>query len=134
MFHARFCSGLTRYPAGRLSIELMSMCEQDPDILRWGLHHLLGDLPVSSYSGTDVQDNADNHDNQYVQDTNGVMDRAFIENDEVIAHALQEEFSNVAVAEASGPSHADQEQLQASVLAQNWFGPPISDLYSGTRM
>lgn len=67
------------------------MYEQDPDVVRWGLHLLQ-------------------------------------ENDEVIAHALQEELSQVAIAEASGTSPTGEEHMQASVLAQDWFGPAVSNL------
>ncbi|XP_073304986.1 OVARIAN TUMOR DOMAIN-containing deubiquitinating enzyme 12-like isoform X1 [Primulina huaijiensis] len=42
-----------------------------------------------------------------------------VENDEVIAHALQEEFSRVAVAEVSETSSLEQ-QIQVSVLDQDW--------------
>jgi hypothetical protein len=46
-----------------------------------------------------------------------------VESDEVIAHALQEELAQVAMAEAEGGS-ADDEQ-RATVLAQQWFRPEI---------
>ncbi|KAG6510018.1 hypothetical protein ZIOFF_028026 [Zingiber officinale] len=44
-----------------------------------------------------------------------------VENDEVIARALQEELSRVAIVEASGSLHTTKEQLQSSVLSQNWL-------------
>ena len=112
------------------------MCEQDPDIFRWGLHHLLGDTSISDYSGTgDTQDSANNIlEGEYVRESNFGTDYTSVENDEVIAHALQEEFSQVAVAEASGPPHADEEHLKASVLAQDWFGSLMGNIYSGIRM
>jgi len=112
----------------------MIMCEQDPDIFRWGLHHLLGDMSISDYSGTATQNSANILEGEYVRESNYGMDHAAVENDEVIAHALQEEFSQVAVVEASGPPHADEEHLKASVLAQDWFGMPMRNLYSGIRM
>ncbi|KAH7853761.1 hypothetical protein Vadar_006302 [Vaccinium darrowii] len=46
-----------------------------------------------------------------------------VENDEIIAHALQEELSRLAAAEASGSSEAGEEDLQASILSQDWQAP-----------
>ncbi|XP_057979152.1 uncharacterized protein LOC131165404 [Malania oleifera] len=53
-----------------------------------------------------------------------------VENDEIIAHALQEIFSHLASVEASGSLCAENEQMQASVLAQGWISP--SRRHSGT--
>lgn len=111
----------------------MTMCEQDPDIFRWGLHHLLGDLSVSNYCGNTTQNDVCNHEGEDTRENNFATDRTAVENDEVIAHALQEEYSHVSVAESSGPPHANEEHLQASVLAQDWFGPPIRNIYSGNE-
>lgn len=112
---------LTQYFAGRLYGKLMIMYEQDPDIFRWGLHHLLGDMSISDYGGTTAQNSANNHEVEYVTISNFGTDQAAVENDEVIAHALQEEFSNVAVAEASGHTHSGEEHQQVAVLVQDWF-------------
>lgn len=46
-----------------------------------------------------------------------------VENDEIIAHALQEELSHLAAVEASGDPHPTEDHLQASILAQDWLGP-----------
>uniref|UniRef100_A0A453MK36 Uncharacterized protein n=1 Tax=Aegilops tauschii subsp. strangulata TaxID=200361 RepID=A0A453MK36_AEGTS len=45
-------------------------------------------------------------------------------NDEVIAHALQEELAQVAMAEASGADGGEAER-RATVLAQQWFRPEV---------
>ncbi|XP_020261359.1 uncharacterized protein LOC109837500 isoform X2 [Asparagus officinalis] len=111
----------------------MIMCEQDSDIFRWGLHQLLGDASVPGYCGTTTQNDGNIHGEVYVREVNCGTDHAAVENDEVIAHALQEEFSQVAVAESSGHPHGDEEHLQASVLAQDWFGPPMRNLYTGNE-
>uniref|UniRef100_A0A453MJV8 Uncharacterized protein n=1 Tax=Aegilops tauschii subsp. strangulata TaxID=200361 RepID=A0A453MJV8_AEGTS len=47
-----------------------------------------------------------------------------VENDEVIAHALQEELAQVAMAEASGADGGEAER-RATVLAQQWFRPEV---------
>ncbi|XP_019709805.2 OVARIAN TUMOR DOMAIN-containing deubiquitinating enzyme 12 isoform X1 [Elaeis guineensis] len=112
----------------------MIMYEQDSDVLCWGLDILHGD-PFSNtgYCGGITQHDASFYDSCYVGEGNTGTDRTTIENDEIIAHALQEEFSQLAVAEATGPSHADEEHLQASVLAQDWFGPSMRNYSSGNE-
>lgn len=112
----------------------MTSCEQDPDIFRWGLHHLLGDLSMKDYYGIDVQDGTNICDGGYMQENNSHMDHSSVENDEVIAHTLQEEYSNIANAESSRPQHENEEQMQTSVLAQDWFDPPMmNNSYSGNE-
>ncbi|XVE96636.1 hypothetical protein REPUB_Repub02eG0239700 [Reevesia pubescens] len=55
-----------------------------------------------------------------------------MENDEVIACTLQEEFSHLAVAEASEFSHAaEQQQVQASSEPHDWHSPTRDYYYSG---
>lgn len=47
---------------------------------------------------------------------------AYVDNDEIIAHTLQEELSRVAIAESSGSSCAEEEHQKESVLSQDWLG------------
>ncbi|CAN1781201.1 OVARIAN TUMOR DOMAIN-containing deubiquitinating enzyme 9 [Linum perenne] len=74
----------------------MIVHEQDPDVVRWGLHTLIDVCAIRS--------------NAYINN---------IESDAVIARALQEELSYVAAAEASGRHDAGQD----SILAQDWSSP-----------
>ncbi|KAF6167782.1 hypothetical protein GIB67_027560 [Kingdonia uniflora] len=107
--------------------------EQDPDVVRWGLHLLDGD-PYSypGYCGTVTQHDIDYYDGHYGRESHQYdTERNNIENDEMIAHALQEELSQLAVTESSGHSVAGQEHLQASILAQDWFGPSSRNYNSG---
>lgn len=46
-----------------------------------------------------------------------------VDNDAIIAQALQEELSNVAFAEASGPTSAADNQQHSAVLTQQWLRP-----------
>lgn len=111
------------------------MYDQDPDILSWGLNILqVGPYPNSDYCGATTQNDAHFYDGGYTREGNFGTDRICVENDEIIAHALQEEFSQLAVAEATGPLHANEEHSQASVLTQDWFVPSMRDFYSGTRL
>ncbi|KAH0470247.1 hypothetical protein IEQ34_001805 [Dendrobium chrysotoxum] len=108
----------------------MIMYDQDPDVLRWGLHLLQGDLSSSAYSEATIQSDANIYQAEYRRENSVAIDCTNVENDEIIAHALQEELSQVALAEARGTSPADEEHLQASVLAQDWLGPAVRDLNS----
>ena len=49
-------------------------------------------------------------------------ERVNVENDAIIAHALQEEFSRVAAAESSGFTNPSQN----SILAQNWLNDIVA--------
>ncbi|KAJ0966605.1 hypothetical protein J5N97_023522 [Dioscorea zingiberensis] len=83
------------------SLELMIMYEQDPDVLQWGLHLLHGDpFAISGYCGSPTQNDTGYYSGSY------------------------------ALEEVSGPSHADEDHMQATVLAQDWFGPPFRNYNS----
>lgn len=107
----------------------------DPDVIRWGLN-LLGADPDnnSNYCGSSTLNEANYYNDPYPSDvhhghyvsevtTEGETEQANVENDEMIAHAFQEELSQLAVAEASGSANVGEEHLQASILAQDWLGP-----------
>nr|GMD30231.1 OTU domain-containing protein DDB_G0284757 isoform X1 [Ipomoea batatas] len=51
-----------------------------------------------------------------------VPSHANVENDEIIAHTLQEELSRIAIAESSGSSYVEEEHQKESVLSQDWLG------------
>ncbi|XP_034704739.1 OVARIAN TUMOR DOMAIN-containing deubiquitinating enzyme 9 isoform X3 [Vitis riparia] len=98
--------------------------EQDPDVVRWGLH-LLDICSLSNTgSGSSVtRYDADLSQVEYVREGYYEEQHNSVENDEIIAHALQEELSHIAAAEASGLSNVGKDHLQASILAQDWLGP-----------
>ncbi|GMG99420.1 hypothetical protein Nepgr_001260 [Nepenthes gracilis] len=83
-----------------LFLQTMISCEMDPDVVRWGLN-LLCVHPTGYWEKVSAN----------------------VENDEIIAHALQEELSRVAASEASGSSDEGEKQLQGSILAQDWVSP-----------
>ncbi|XP_042511395.1 OVARIAN TUMOR DOMAIN-containing deubiquitinating enzyme 12-like isoform X2 [Macadamia integrifolia] len=106
--------------------------EQEPDFVRWGLHFPDGDpFSYPGYCGTLAQHDTSYYDEHYVREDHCDAERSNVENDEIIAHALQEELSELAVAEASGSSNAGEEHLQASILAQDWLGPSTRHYCSG---
>ncbi|XP_020598213.1 uncharacterized protein LOC110037829 [Phalaenopsis equestris] len=112
----------------------MIMYDQDPDVLRWGLHLLQGDFLNSAYGEGTIRSDANIYQAAYSTQCNVALDCSNFENDEIIAHALQEELSQVALAEARGTSPAGEEHLQASVLAQAWLGPAARDSTSGAEI
>ncbi|URE38668.1 OTU-like cysteine protease [Musa troglodytarum] len=102
-------------------VVLMIMYEQDPDLVRWGLHLLLEPPSNSTYCATSSHSSTDDSGLHCADETGSWEARDSVENDEVIAHALQEELSQIAMVEASGPSLVTEEPLQESVLTQNWL-------------
>lgn len=117
----------------------------DPDVIRWGLNLLDGDLDNSSnYCGSSTLHEANYYNDPYPSEghhvhyasvvaTEGDIEHTNVENDEMIAHAFQEELSQLAVAEASGSANVGDEHLQASILAQDWLGPSSRNYFSGNR-
>lgn len=109
--------------------------DQDPDVLRWGLNLLeLGEqFSTNTYCSTSSPQNSGYYDGEYERESHYDSLQSNVESDEMLAHALQEELSHLAVAEASGTSNVDREHMQASILAQDWFGPTPSTHSSGMR-
>ncbi|MQM07565.1 hypothetical protein Taro_040404, partial [Colocasia esculenta] len=115
---------------------LMIMYEQDPDVLRWGLHLLHGHSDPyqnSGYCVNTTQNDTCYYDREYAGEGNFGTGQTTVENDEVIAHALQEEFSQLAIAEASGLAHENEEHVQTSVLTQDWYGSTMRNFVSGNE-
>ena len=101
----------------------MATYDYDPDVTRWGLHHLLDVCTLrnnASCSGV-TQYDQDLSRVEFVRE--GYWEKDNVENDEAVARALQEEISRIDCLEAFGVSNGGPEHLQESVLAQNWLGP-----------
>ncbi|XP_052882850.1 OVARIAN TUMOR DOMAIN-containing deubiquitinating enzyme 9-like isoform X1 [Gossypium arboreum] len=97
----------------------MITCDIDPDVARWDLQ----DIQVCVYSHSGARCSItqyDKYNSQTVQIREGCYEPECVnvENDAVIAHALQEELSRVAAAEASGFTNPSRD----SILSQDWFG------------
>lgn len=107
----------------------MTFQEQDPDVVRWGLHHLMEVCSVSNGGSPGVFTHYDKDLSSveyvsegycvpnYVNVENNEIPN-YVENDEMIAQALQEELSKLALEENHG-----EDQQKESVLAQNWVSP-----------
>uniref|UniRef100_N1QYR0 OTU domain-containing protein n=1 Tax=Aegilops tauschii TaxID=37682 RepID=N1QYR0_AEGTA len=111
----------------------------DANIVRWGLHHLLDagggcratalQSPTTDYAPPPPQPQRarallDGYDMAPAPAPASDVRVDAVENDEVIAHALQEELAQVAMAEASGADGGEAER-RATVLAQQWFRPEV---------
>ncbi|KAG0546540.1 hypothetical protein BDA96_01G003100 [Sorghum bicolor] len=124
----------------------MVLFELDPDITRWGLHHL---LPApAGYSAHDrTQTTPTTPCTAFVRPlhqptgdmggSNSVEIKVehvnAVDNDEVIAQALQEELSHVALAEASGANSTPDDQQHSAVLTQQWLRPRAVHVQSSSQ-
>ena len=106
--------------------------EQDPDVVRWGLQLFDSDPYFNcGYGGTVTSDNLDYYHGQNFKEDHYGFDICNIENDELIAHALQEELSQLAVAEAPESPHGGEDNLQISVFEQDFLSQSLGNYYSG---
>lgn len=110
----------------------MAIHEHDTDVTRWGLHHLDVCLPNDSgCPNTVTKYDKDLSQVAFVKEGYCESMHANVDNDEIIAHAYQEELSRVAAAEALGSSHAEEEHQQMSILSQDWSGSSRRHCNSG---
>ncbi|KAK7279628.1 hypothetical protein RJT34_24683 [Clitoria ternatea] len=96
----------------------MATHELDPDVVRWGLHLL--DVCTLSHRGSPsivTQYDPDLSQVEYVRE--GFCQHPYVENDEAVARAYQEELSQLD-SEASRISDFDNEPLRGSVYVQDW--------------
>ncbi|KAF5750396.1 hypothetical protein HS088_TW03G00732 [Tripterygium wilfordii] len=108
--------------------------EQESDVVQWGLRLLDGDPPYySGYYGDAIQhETEDNYHGQYARGHYDLTDCSQVENDEMIARALQEEISQLEITESSGYSAAE-EQSEASNHMHDWHSPLARNDWSGTQ-
>lgn len=100
------------------------MLEQDPDVYQWGQR--LFDTSPSFNTGylTDPidQDASSIYPVNYPMNHYGA-EYNHVENDEIIARTLQEEFSHLAMREMSENFHAPEQDSSTSVDHQDWHSP-----------
>ncbi|KAK4255130.1 hypothetical protein QN277_008166 [Acacia crassicarpa] len=103
--------------------------EQDPDVVRWG-QQLFDASPYSNcrYCGAVTQDNADCYHGHYFREEDYNNDFTNIEN-EVMSHALQQQFSQLAVTEASESSYDWSENMLPSNSLQEWLIYPMDSYF-----
>lgn len=104
----------------------MIMHDQDLDVVEWGLR-LFNCDPDPGYSCNPAEHDSNIY-GQYFRDP--YQTELSIENDERIAHTLQEEYSQLAISEASESSH---EHMQTPIFPQDWLTVPAKNYCSGIR-
>ncbi|XP_009765994.1 OVARIAN TUMOR DOMAIN-containing deubiquitinating enzyme 12-like isoform X1 [Nicotiana tabacum] len=102
----------------------MTVYELDPDVVRWNLHLIdVCSINNGGSLGTVTQYDRDFSQDGYVREGYCEPTHVNVENDEVIARALQEELSRLSVVDSVESSHTEEEHRNASVLAQDWIAP-----------
>lgn len=112
----------------------MAVDEQDSGFPQWALGFFECD-PYMHYGYHDhiIQHDAnDIYQGQYFSDHDD-SEGNHVENDEIIARTLQEEFSQLALEEASEYSHTGDNHVEQSVPYQNWHSLPTRNYNSGIQ-
>lgn len=109
------------------------MVEPESDVFQWTRHIFDSNPLVHSgyYTNTSQHDANGTYYGQYPMSHYG-GECSSVENDEIIAHTLQEEFSQLAMREASVYSHAEEADSKVSMDQQNWQAPSPRMYWSGT--
>lgn len=97
----------------------METQDMDPDVVRWGLHLL--DVCTLSHRGSPsivTQYDPDLSQVEYVRE--GFCQHSYVDNDEAVARAYQEELSQLDNMGASGISNFENEGMRGSVYTQDW--------------
>ncbi|KAK7268667.1 hypothetical protein RIF29_21372 [Crotalaria pallida] len=97
----------------------MATHDLDPDVVRWGLHLL--DCTLSNRGSPSIITRYDQDLGQVEYVREGFCQPMYVESDEAVARAYQEELSQLESMEASGISNFLNENLRESVLAQDWI-------------
>ncbi|KAJ6699170.1 CYSTEINE PROTEINASE SUPERFAMILY PROTEIN [Salix purpurea] len=113
----------------------MVFYEQDSGVIQWGLRLLDGDPPFYSgyYGDATIVQSDDGYHGHYARDHYDITDCSHVENDEMIARTLQEEFSQLAVTEENEYSHGGEggeAQLLSSVDDHDWHCTPTKNYCS----
>ncbi|KAJ7976934.1 OTU domain-containing protein [Quillaja saponaria] len=104
------------------------------DVVQWGLH-LFDSDPIygPGYYSDMIQHDADDIYNGHYLQGHHDTDCNHVENDEIIAHTLQQEFAQLEIAESSSrqQTQADEQQLFSSGVAYDWHSSSMVDYSSG---
>ncbi|OAY51562.1 OVARIAN TUMOR DOMAIN-containing deubiquitinating enzyme 12 isoform X1 [Manihot esculenta] len=106
--------------------------EQDSDVVQWGLQ-LFESNPYSNYMYGDnaTQDDVDYYAEQLFKEDYYDAEYCTVENDELIALALQEELTQLSVAEAPESPHGENKHLQVSSFQPDWNDQSMENYGSG---
>ncbi|KAK2401230.1 OVARIAN TUMOR DOMAIN-containing deubiquitinating enzyme [Trifolium repens] len=104
------------------------------DVVQWGMNLFDVDPCYSppGYYGDIIQHDTGNvYHEHYFHSNYDSAESNQVENDEIIARTLQEEFSQLEIAERSSYSQADEEHFHTSVPSYDWHNPPMMNYCSG---
>ncbi|XP_071720645.1 OVARIAN TUMOR DOMAIN-containing deubiquitinating enzyme 12-like isoform X2 [Rutidosis leptorrhynchoides] len=109
------------------------MCEPDSDV-KWGLHFLDVDQIFSSnyygHSNSNQLDVNICHDEEYNGSSYQYNGFNNLENDEILAHSLQQQILDLSIEDENELSNVEHEHLQVSNTftdTQDWYGGSSSD-------
>ncbi|XP_028756942.1 uncharacterized protein LOC114716168 isoform X3 [Neltuma alba] len=106
----------------------MISCEQDPDVVQWGPQLFdAGPYSTCGYCGAVTLENVGCYHGHYYNEDNYETEFSNTENDELMAHALQQQLSQLAVAEAPTPPDQWEENLQLSTYPHDWRSHPMGN-------
>ncbi|PHU03955.1 hypothetical protein BC332_29206 [Capsicum chinense] len=106
--------------------------EQDPDVVRWGLQLFDSDPYANcAYSGAMPQNNLDYYQNHYFKGDQFSTESTNEENHNFNAQCLQEELSQLSVAEPPSMLHQMAEHTQPHFYPQDWFTQPMGNYNIG---
>ncbi|XP_057422941.1 OVARIAN TUMOR DOMAIN-containing deubiquitinating enzyme 12 [Lotus japonicus] len=105
---------------------------EHPDVVQWGINLFDGHPSYSPgyYDDTVQQETGDVYNGHYFH-SHYEPECNQVENDEIIARTLQEEFSQLDIAEGSRYSQADEDQFHASEPAYDWHNQSLMNYCSG---
>lgn len=104
------------------------------DVVQWGMNLFDAEPSYSpGYYGDIIQhDTGDVYDDEHYFHSHYDSVSNQVENDEIIARTLQEEFSQLEIAESSRYSQADEQHFHASHEAPyDWHNTPMMNYCSG---
>lgn len=106
------------------------------DVVQWGLNLFDADPHYSPpspgyYHGDIIQPDTCDVYNEHYFHSDYDTECNQIENDEIIARTLQEEFSRLELAECSRYSQADEEHFHAAEPAYDWHNTSMTNYCSG---
>ncbi|KAK4286428.1 hypothetical protein QN277_002986 [Acacia crassicarpa] len=106
--------------------------EHDPDVVQWGLQLFdAGPYSTCGYCGAVTLEHVSCYHGHYFNEDSYETEFSNIENDELMAHALQQQLSQLAVAEASTPPDQWEENIQLSPFSQDWRSHPMHNYEPG---
>ncbi|XP_051130273.1 OVARIAN TUMOR DOMAIN-containing deubiquitinating enzyme 12-like [Andrographis paniculata] len=109
------------------------MHQPEPDATLWSFFNI-DNIFSNNYYGDSTQHDVKISHEQYTRDNHYETEYGNIENDEILAHALQEEMSQLSITESPELSHSGEEYLQSSTAVPNWPNTTNYNLAEDAKM